>query len=122
MAFIPEFAEANEETLLNSMLLNLLITTASPYWEDVDCAGIMGVLSVTDGTQISIQSAAVGTQRAMARGPMQNIQEHKISCFCVKQYPHLGEIAIHYFPQRCCFSRIPPPISDIIDSYQDARK
>ena len=42
MAFILEFAEANEETLLDSMLLNLLTTTASPYWEDVDCAGIMG--------------------------------------------------------------------------------
>jgi len=60
-AFVPEFAEANEETLLNSMLLNLLITTAPPYWEDVDCAGIMGVLSIADGTQISIQGAAVGT-------------------------------------------------------------
>lgn len=96
MAFIPEFAETNEETLLDSMLLNSLITTASPCWEDVDCASIVGVLSIADGTQISIQSAAVGTQRAMARGPTRNIQEHEIYCFCIEQYLHLGEKAIHY--------------------------
>ena len=104
MAFILEFAEANEETLLDSMLLNLLTTTPLPYWEDVDCAGIMGVLSIAGGAQISIQSYAVGTQRAMARGPTRNIQEHNLSCFYVKQYLHLGEIATHYFPRRCCSS------------------
>jgi len=53
---------------------------------------------------------------------MRNIQEHKISYFYVKQYLRLREIAIHYFPQRCCFSRIPPRISDIIDSYPHAKK
>lgn len=54
MAFTLEFAEASEETLLESMLLDSLITAASPCWEDVDCASIVGVLSITDGTQISI--------------------------------------------------------------------
>lgn len=58
----------------------------------------------------------------MARVPTRNIQEHKISCFRVEQYLQLEEIAIHYFPQKCCFSGIPPRISDITDTYPDAKK